>query len=92
VEPPPPPPPDPALVEASRKAEEQVVAESAARASARGPTVVGRSYAEIATGNVQHQRVEAAKMEEATAAVYQRAAVVAETKAQAQAEATALLT
>jgi hypothetical protein len=50
VEPPSPPPsPPPELLKAFRIAEETVAAEKAARVQASGPTIVGRSQAEIET-------------------------------------------
>jgi hypothetical protein len=54
------------LQAASRKAAEQVAAERAMRATAKGPTIVGRSFAEIETElhiAVRWQQAERAKAE-----------------------------
>jgi hypothetical protein len=75
-EPPGPSPPDPLLVEASRKAEEIVAAEVATRARAQGPTICGRSRAEIETGLI----AEMAAGEAANAALFQRAAAITEAR------------
>jgi hypothetical protein len=95
VEPlPPPPPPDPALVEASRKAEEKVVAEAAARAVAKGPQIVGRSYTDIASENaivVRRRALAQAEMEDILNARMEAGRKAAEQRAAAQKEATALL-
>jgi hypothetical protein len=89
-----PPPPDPLLVEARRKTHEQVAAERAARASAKGPTICGRSQAEIETELLfaaQRRLADEAAGAAANAEMYQRAKTVTPSRAAAQAEATALL-
>jgi hypothetical protein len=94
VPPPEPPPPDPLLVEASRKARKQVAAEAAARARAKGPTICGRSQAEIETELLvvaqAQQQADWRSVEEsnARAAAGQR---LVEQRAADQAAATALL-
>jgi hypothetical protein len=81
-------------LKAYQTADELAAAERAARATARGPTTLGRSPSEIETELVvaaQRQRAEAIAAAEATAAVFQRAEAMATAKARAESEATALL-
>jgi hypothetical protein len=90
----PPLPPDPELIAAGQKAAQQVAAEATARAAAQGPTVVGRSSAEIETElliAIQRRRASAATADEAAAKYYQAADARKTARANAQAEATVLL-
>jgi hypothetical protein len=95
VKPPPPPPePDPALLKAYRTAAETFTAEKAARDTARGPTVVGKSQTEIEmelVGVVHAQQLADRHWLEVSNARAEAGQKLADQRAAEQAEATRLL-